>query len=202
MRQALKQAAISEERNADVSQTIGEDIRKLRKMRGMTLSDLSNVTGMSVSGLSQIERGISSPTIKALFEISRGLGVNIAWFFHTGEERDTGETRYIVRADNRLTINFKTGITDELLNTKSVQDLQVLMSSFDPGATSGDEPYSHNGEECGVVIQGELELYIDSHRYVLKTGDSFAFPSTLKHSYRNTGDVQALVVWATTPPTY
>jgi len=186
----------------DVSQTIGEDIRKLRKARSMTLTDLSNKVGISVSGLSQIERGISSPTVKALFEISRGLGVNIGWFFHDGEERGGAEAKFIVRKDNRRIIDFKTGISDELLTTQAMQDLQVLMSRFQPGASSGDAPYSHNGEECGVVIKGVLEIFIDDHKFTVEEGDSFSFPSALKHHYSNPGDEEAVVVWAMSPPTY
>lgn len=181
---------------------IGEDIRRLRKARKMTLNELSDKAGISVGYLSQIERNISSPTVKAMFDISHALGVNVGWFFHSNEDQQQEESRYIVRSDKRLKLRFESGITDYLLNTKAVGDLEVLLSTFAPGSSSGEEAYQHEGEECGIILAGKFELWIEEKSYLLNEGDSFSFPSTLKHSYRNPGDTETKVMWCITPPTY
>lgn len=180
---------------------IGDDIRRLRKVRKLTLNNLSDKTGMSVGHLSQVERNISSPTVKAMFDISHALGVNVSWFFH-GDERKEEENRYIIRADKRRRLSFESGITDYQLNTEAVANLEVLLSTFDPGSSSGEEAYEHEGEECGIILSGEFELQIDGDLYLLNEGDSFSFPCKLKHSYRNPGDTETTVMWCVTPPTY
>ncbi|MEQ8262114.1 XRE family transcriptional regulator [Pseudohaliea sp.] len=181
---------------------VGQEIRRLRKAKKMTLAEMSEATGISIGYLSQIERDISSPTIKVLFEISHALDVNVAWFFHQGDGHAKDSSRFVVRSGNRLELNFRTGVTDFLLNTRSISQLEVLWCTFEPGAGSGDLPYQHEGEECGIVIEGEFEISIDGEVQSLREGDSFSFPSTLKHSYRNPGPTRTTVVWCITPPSY
>jgi quercetin dioxygenase-like cupin family protein len=78
----------------------------------------------------------------------------------------------------------------------------LLSCRFPPGASSGEEPYSHSGEEAGVVIRGRLELWVDGRTVTLEAGDSFGFKSVLPHRYRNPGPDEAEVIWAITPPSY
>lgn len=180
---------------------IGEKIRRLRKSVSMTLKRLSAETGLSVGYISQIERNLSSPTLKVMLDISRVFDVNISFFFKDNKIPGEEVEKYILRHHQRKDISFETGIDDCLLNTSAVKDLQVLLSTFAPGA-SMDEGYCHEGEECGIVLAGTLELWIDEELFVLGQNDSFSFPSTKIHRYRNPGITQTVVVWAMTPPSY
>lgn len=186
----------------DAQGNVGAEIRRLRKLRKLTLEALGQATGLSVGYLSQVERNKSSPTVKAMFDISHALGVTINWFFHEGGKGERGEDRFVVRAGRRRSIRYDSGIVDELLNTQAVKSFEFLMSSFPPKSTVQEEPYSHEGEECGVVIAGRLRIQIDGIEYDLGEGDSFSFPSTLKHSYFNPGSQETRVIWCTSPPTY
>ena len=129
------------------------------------------------------------------------MEVTISWFFDAGrappQERD-----YIVRRANRRRLDFSMGIGDELLSPSLSGSLELLSCKFAAGATSGPVPYTHDGEEAGVVVRGRLELCIGDEQFALQTGDSFGFPSTLPHSYRNPGPEEAEVIWAITPPSY
>ena len=192
----------TDEQQDDPQGNVGAEIRRLRKLRKLTLEALGQATGLSVGYLSQVERNKSSPTVKALFDISHALGVTINWFFHEGPMNERDEDRFVVRGNRRRSIRYDTGIVDELLNTKAVKSFEFLMSSFPPGCDFEEAPYSHEGEECGVVIEGRLQIQIDSVEYELRAGDSFSFPSTLKHRYSNPGDEETRVIWCTSPPTY
>lgn len=185
----------------EVSEVVGEEIRHLRNARELKLSDLSVETGLSVGYLSQIERGISSPSIKALHSISRALGVTISWFFKDTDVENTAERRHIVRADRRR-LTFEGNITDELLSPNLGGALEMLRCTFAPGASSGDEPYTHRGEEAGVILSGTMELWLSDDQFILEEGDSFAFPSSKPHRYSNCGDEEAVVIWTITPPSY
>lgn len=181
---------------------IGGSIRELRLARDITLSQLAEMTGLSVSFISKIERNQASPSIRALFDISRALGVTISWFFRARDGVSETERDYIVRAERRRKLVFESGISDELLSPNLSGELELLMSRFPPLSESGVEPYAHKGEEAGVIIKGELELWIGGERFLLKEGDSFSFPSTEPHRYRNPSDEESIVIWAITPPTY
>lgn len=179
---------------------VGDSIRTLRKLKQKTLKQVAAETGLSIGYLSQVERNQSSPSVKALHAISRALGVNITWFF--GAEGDGGVQEYVVRRDERKELRFESGISDFLLSQRSTSELELLWCRFEPGSSSGDEPYSHTGEEAGVVVSGEFAIMIDDRWHILGPGDSFSFPSNLPHKYMNPGRRVAEVVWAITPPTY
>ena len=180
---------------------IGARLRQLRQQQGRTLAAVSALTGISVGHLSQLERDLVSPSVKTLHDLSRALGVTISWFFTPEAPRDRAE-QYIVRQGARRHISFADGIDDFQLNSPAVRGIGLLWSTFAPGATSGESPYTHEGEEAGLVVSGRLELWIDGVEVRLDAGDSFSFPSTLPHRYRNPGRGGAVVVWAMTPPSY
>jgi transcriptional regulator with XRE-family HTH domain len=185
-----------------IDRRIGDEVRHLRKARGMTLAALSRASGLSQGYLSQVERGISSPSVKALHSISKALDVTISWFFMQGADGEDELRDHVVRANNRRKLSFTGGITDELLSPNLGRQLELLRCTFAPGSESGDTPYSHHGEEAGVVLEGELDLWIGEKHVVLREGDSFAFESTIPHRYANRGERECVVVWAITPPTY
>ena len=181
---------------------LGREIRDLRKAKSMTLADLSEACGYSVGFISQLERNVSRPSIKCLHDISRALGVSISWFFGDAAPALVEERDVVVRKGRRRRIEFDTGITDELLSPNLAGEMELLLSIFAPGASSGEESYKHRGEEGGLVLSGSLELWVDGRHFILNAGDSFAFPSTSRHRYRNSSDQETRVLWAITPPTY
>jgi transcriptional regulator with XRE-family HTH domain len=181
---------------------IGEKIRLLRKSRQVTLKDMAKRTDLSIGYLSQVERNMSSPSVNVLRDIATALNVNISWFFEAPERSPTGEERFIVRENNRRHLHFRSGITDSLLTPNLSGQIELLLSRFEPGASSGEEPYTHQGEEAGVVMAGQLELWIGRERFLLSEGDSFNFLSSVPHRYRNPGETESVVIWAITPPSY
>ncbi len=186
----------------DVDTNVGTKVRGLRKERKMSLTDLAEATGLSVGFLSQVERDKSNPSVKALHDISRALGVNITWFFESTQESPVPPTGPIVRVRERKKIHYGVDICDELLSPASSEQLELIWSRFAPGSSSGTQPYDHDGEEAGVVLSGVLELVIGDTVHILKAGDSFGFKSRTPHRYSNPGTVDTIVVWAVTPPTY
>jgi len=188
---------------ADPVATLGPQIRELRKSRGLTLTDLARRTGLSIGHLSQVERGLSTPTIRQLQQISAAMGVQIGWFFRSDPPVDDEEARVVVRGGRRRALRIgDLGVTDELLVPDLDRQLEMLLCTIQPGTGSGDEPYSHEGEEAGFVLSGEMELWIDDQHFHLKAGDSFAYASTRPHRYRNPGPSALQVIWVITPPTY
>jgi len=180
---------------------IGREIRGLRKARGLTLVRLGAQCGLSVGYLSLLERDLATPSISALHALSRALGVTVSWFFESGLA-PAGERDFVVRGGRRRRLDYATGIADELLSPNLTGALELLSCRFQPGAASGDTPYTHSGEEAGVVLRGRLDLWVDEKLFHLEAGDSFAFPSTLPHRYCNPGEEEAEVIWAITPPSF
>jgi transcriptional regulator with XRE-family HTH domain len=180
---------------------VGEQIRELRLIKRLTLQQLADLVGVSVGYLSQIERNRSRLPIGTLRKICDVLGVHISWFFPSTPEGPPEERGVIVRRKNRRRLSFTgLGINEQLLSPNLSGPLELLMSTIEPGADSGD--YSHSGSEAGIVVRGTMELWVSGRYFLLEEGDSFSFSSTEPHRCRNPGEIPAQVVWVITPPHY
>lgn len=180
---------------------IGGQIRELRKVKGRTLQQVADAAGISVGYLSQIERNQSQLPIGVLKKICDALDVHINWFFQPSAEMPPEERDIIVRAQNRRRLTFTgLGIQEELLSPNLGGPLELLLSTIEPGADS--DYYSHDGAEAGLVMSGQLDLWIGENFFQLHAGDSFSFRSTETHRCANSGSEPAKVVWVITPPHY
>ena len=188
---------------------LGNEIRQLRKVRGITLQQMALATGKSVGFLSQVERNLTRPSVAALQDISEALGVHIGWFFPDDVNGSPGEREHIVRQSNRRQLTYSKlsgteylGLHDHLLSANLNGELALGISRYEPGASTGDDRYTHDGEEAGLVLSGQLELTIGNRVHLLEAGDSFSFKSNLRHRYANpSAQEDTLVVWANTPIT-
>ncbi|GES29856.1 DNA-binding protein [Streptomyces angustmyceticus] len=179
---------------------IGRHLRRERLERGLTLEQLADRTGLSRSYLSNVERDVNSPTINTLRTIVEALGTTLSRLFHAV---DRGH-RVLTRPDQRveLTRAGVEGVTYTLLNPEHGGRLEMMLLEVAPGATSGDRPHSHTGEEVGVMLSGELDYWVDGVHHRLQPGDCVSFPSSTPHRYHNPGEVPAVCVWAETPPSF
>jgi transcriptional regulator with XRE-family HTH domain len=187
----------------------GNEIRQLRKVRGITLQQLALSARKSVGYLSQVERNLTKPSVAALQDISVALGVHIGWFFPEDNAGSPDERDHIVRQQSRRRLRYSElsgieylGLHDHLLSINLNGQLALGISRYEPGASTGDDSYAHDGEEAGLVISGQLQLTIEDRVHLLEPGDSFSFKSQLQHRYANPSDNEdTLVVWANTPIT-
>ncbi len=180
---------------------IGRQIRDLRKSKRVTLAELAKKIKKSVGYLSQVERGVSALPIPVLQAISAVLNVQISWFFHSDNEASADEQDFVVRCKSRRTLDYSgMGIREELLSPRLSGQLQMIMTTFEPGASGGDEARRRQGEEAGYVKSGCLELTIGERVFLLGAGDSFTISGDEPHLVRNPSDEQTEVVWVLAGP--
>ena len=180
---------------------IGQDIRALRKARGMTIADCAAALARSIGWLSQVERGLTNPSVHDLGQIAALFGVNIGFFFRSAS-RHPDEQGLIVRAADRSAIgSAETGLSEELLSPGLTGGFEMIRSVFAPGARSEGLRPARDSEHGGVVISGALILTIGTRRFELGTGDSFQFAGQ-PYAWENPGEVPAEVIWIVAPPVY
>ncbi len=179
--------------------SLGETIRKQRMERDLTIKQVAEVTGLSQSLISQAERDISNLSISSLKKIADALGVPLIAFFSEG----VSEAGAVVRRDQRKKLIPRgTGIVYELLSPNMHCAIELIYNIYEPGATTGPQLYTHEGEEVGVVLSGTMEVTIGVEKYVLEEGDSIYFSSTIPHSYKNVGKTRLIAIWAISPPSF
>lgn len=184
--------------NADEDASIGARLRKERKAQNLSLATLSQMTGVSIGGLSQIERGANSPSIRTLRSIVDALDLSIGDLFSDNRATESLAVDFVVRSKDRQPLSFwRTGIRKELLTNISLVDIELLLVSIDPEGGTGDS-YTHRGEEAGIVLEGRLELTVEDQVVLLDVGDAFGFKSVRPHSFRNGGKDPCKVLWINT----
>ena len=188
------------QQDSDHSVALGRDLRALRKARGLTLNELAVRIGRSVGFLSQIERGLSAPSIKDLRSLATAFEVPVSWFFLT-DDGDEVEREYIVRADNRRALGTtEEGLIEELLSPDLGGSFEMFRSAIEP-RTEQTEFIFRETEEAGYLVSGEIDLWIEDKNFNLKAGDSFRFDHKPVR-WHNTGDEQAIIIWVVSPPVY
>ena len=180
-------------------QTLGADIRALRKSRKMTLTDLAAALDRSVGWLSQVERDISVPAIADLDRIAKALDVSLSSFMQTGVQ--TGEEGVVVRAGARRPIGSRTrGLTEELLSPDLTDDFEMIHSHFAAGAAMR-EPVTRQTQEVGYIVSGRFDLTVGGKSFRLSAGDSFRLRGE-PFTWRNPGPDPCEIIWVISPPVY
>lgn len=180
---------------------VGEDIRSLRKTRGLTLAQLASDIGRSVGWLSQIERGQTTPSVRDLGQLAERLDVTLSFFFRSSSRAEE-EQGLVLRAADRPTIgSTESGLTESLLSPTLNGSFEMIQSVFAPGSSSGAPRKPRATEDGGVLISGALTLIIGETELHLNAGDSFQFRET-PYAWRNEGTEPAVVIWIVAPPIY
>ncbi|UCI04964.1 helix-turn-helix domain-containing protein [Mesorhizobium sp. B1-1-8] len=191
-------AVRSEQDNGE--RLLAGDIRALRKARGLTLTEIALRLGRSVGWVSQVERGLSVPSLGDLRAFAQLFGVPLSLFF-SHEVPVESERGVIVRAGRRRTLGTsESGLVEELLSPDLGGSFEMVRSVFAPGAelkTAALRPT----EEAGYIASGLFDIEIVGVWHRLGEGDSFRFEGK-PYRWRNPGTEPAVVIWVVSPPVY
>jgi transcriptional regulator with XRE-family HTH domain len=190
-------AATDDDRTADI-ESIGEGIRRERLRRGLTLAQLATQVNLTVSALSQIERGASDPSISSLRRIAGAFDVPMFQFMV-----GTAQREIVVRKDRRTKLTFPDRELEyELVSADTSGEFEVLSLTIAPGGSTGAAPNSHASEECAVVLSGEVVAEVAGQSYALGAGDSIKIHRELLHRFLNVSTADADVLIIISPPTF
>ena len=178
---------------------VGARLRHARLLEGIRIRELAERVGCAESMISKIENGKVAPSLTMLQRLVEALNRDLSSFFGTdinspGLVQKQGE-RPISQTD---AIRGGVGVTYERLVPFAGNLLEGNIHRIEPKGEKVDQ-ITHQGETLGYVIEGELELIIESTTYKLSTGDSFFFKNHLTNRYRNPGTILTRVVWVNTP---
>lgn len=177
---------------------VGPRLRQLREQKALSARQVAELAGVTPAYLSRLENGRVSPTVATLAKLVAAMGETMATLF---SEPPGAQEPVIRRADRHLMRSR--GVLDSQVTPGWAKRLEVLESLVDPGQGSGDRLHTHAGdEECVLVLEGELDLFLGSERHRLELGDSATFDSRVPHRWCNPSSRQARVLWVITPASY
>lgn len=204
-----------EEETAHEWTTAGERIRLAREAADMSVRELSRRIGVSASHVSQVERGLASFSVRALYNVVSVLGISMDSLFQevvsgdidplvhaeeavaSSEITPLDEAGIVLRGGSRPTINMRSGPRWERLTAKpeiGAEFIEVIYKAA-PGSEPPDDFIRHVGREYGIIISGSLNAQVGFGQALLRVGDSIAFDSSIPHRFWNSSPVPVVAVW-------
>ena len=183
--------------------SIGGKIAHLRKQKDLSLNQLAEKAGVSVTTIHKLERSEMTPTVTVLMKIADALEEKIGYFLEekNGSFDYVENVEYLPQKKGKIFRNTSgtTQIKYLAFRLKGAKML-ALMTHLKKGTISSAKPESHPGEEFVFCLQGEIHYEIDGKVYPLKKGDTLHFFSTLPHRWEVIGDQDTKNLWVITPP--
>lgn len=179
---------------------IGARLQAVRTAAGLSQRELAKRVGVTNSTISLIEQNKVSPSVSSLKKVLGGIPISLAEFF-TLDDDAAGDGPFY-RADELPDLGSN-GLHYYLVGRhRTRRQMCILREVMPPGSDTGETMLTHDGEEGGVVVQGSVEITVGEHRRVLGPGEAYYFDSRQPHRFRNIGSDEAVLVSASTPPTF
>lgn len=184
------------ERSKETTNEIGATLQRLRQERCLSLRTLASRAGFSPSFLSQVENGLTSPSIASLEKLAGTLGLRLLDFF----EKLESEPATVGRAPDRrpLTSEWSRSRVEPLVPQGALRRLEGIEITVAAGGRSGKDPSPSATEQLVYVLEGQLAVTLEGDRFVLERGDAAAIPEGGLYLWENPGpgETRILVISA------
>jgi transcriptional regulator with XRE-family HTH domain len=180
---------------------MGARVRAIRQRLGLSSAELALQAGLSVGVISQIERGQANPSLRTLERLRLALEVPLMVLLE-GPGSAGAEPAFVRRrhARPRLMVG-NLGLSKEILSPPDTDGLRFMVITVPPGAQSEDV-LTGPGQKAGLVLKGQVNLTVRDEQVQMSEGDSFQFPSDVKHAFINNTDQPAELLWIMVGPSH
>jgi len=179
---------------------IGDKVRKCRKSKGMTLTELAELTGVTASFLSQLERNLIDPSLSTLRKLSKVFEISMSSFL---DDEGENEPVIFIKSGSGRKLAPQDSISYEYFtpSTTTVPDLKIEVIRFDlaPQTWDSADDLSHDAEECCFVMEGCIDFLANGVTYHLEKGDSIYIRPNVPHRAFNPGTTYASCCSCATP---
>jgi transcriptional regulator with XRE-family HTH domain len=177
----------------------GKKVRALRSQKNLTLNEMAKMAKRSVSLLSQIETGKVSPSFSTMRIIADALDISLSQLI-LDEEANEARDSSLMEIRERKVLTTQGGVQHQLLSRNLTLPFEFISFEIPPGASTGEDLYSHGGLECGLLLEGTLEIQMGDKVYRMKPGDTITLNSSIPHKLLNYGKKKARAVWVNSIP--
>ncbi|WP_139490654.1 cupin domain-containing protein [Brevibacillus dissolubilis] len=176
---------------------IGKKVEKHRKNKNLSIKELAQLAEITPSMLSQVERGLATPSIQTLKMLAKALDVPTFSFLL----EETNSADLVVRSSERKKMVVES-LSYELLSPDFTGNLATAIMHVPPHTSSSEKLMEHKGEEVAYMLAGKIKIYLNGDEFILEAGDSVKIPSHMKHKWENEFSENASILFSVTPPSF
>jgi transcriptional regulator with XRE-family HTH domain len=172
---------------------IGVIIKKIRLGKGVALKKLASKSGLTSSFLSQLEHGMTAPSVASLHKIADALGIKVANLFQEGEG---GEFVFLRKQKNPHLLPGYPQANYEIL-ASAVLDIKILplLLKLKKGEVLAADVCPQGDEMLGVALQGKLEVALEGKIFLLEQSDSIYLVKPKFVSIKNMAGEESRILW-------
>lgn len=205
------------------SEGVGPRLRRARQERHIGVRELARRVEVSSSLISQVERGITRPSVRTLHAIANELGISVDELLgtdvrstatrpDTANRDDRRSNRSpsteqvwsseppmgrVQRSNTRKVLQVESGVRWERLTEApdSMVDFLHVVYEVEGASDSSEALEGHSGYEYGIVMKGQLTVTVGFETHVLDPEDSISFNASVPHRISNRGNEEAHAIW-------
>jgi transcriptional regulator with XRE-family HTH domain len=183
---------------SDINLEFGQVIRRIRQAKSMPVSVLTERANITKSMLSQIENNKANPSLRSLMAIAKALDVPVGEFFSDGKD----EKKIVIKPSERSVVRTKNGVSIYLLLQSVKGHAMGFYYEVYEKLGASSPLHTHEGEECGLVLEGKLKVTYDKKVYNLNAGDSIVLDSRKPHKTQNIYTGTTIAIWVDIPASW
>ena len=178
---------------------VGARLKMVRTAHKLSQRALARRAGVTNATISLIESNQLNPSVGALKRVLEGIPMGMAEFFALEPAQPPkvfyGQEDFVEIGKGAISYR-------QLGQDLTGRSLQFLSERYAPGTDTGRVMITHDGEEAGLIMKGQLEVTVGDQTRILKPGEAYFFDSRIPHRFRNVGQEDCEIVSAVTPPSF
>ena len=178
---------------------IGKRVQELRKVKGMSLTELAEKSGVQIASLSRIENMKMTGTLESHMNIARALGVDVTQLYTA-----------IIKEEDKAQVQTPKSLSDVFVHSEK-SSYEILTSNvlgkrmmpillkIEAGGQTNTEQNQPGSEKFVFVLEGKIEIQVGEKAYSLSKHNTLYFNAALEHKFVNAGKATARVICVGTP---
>jgi len=180
---------------------IGKRMQELRKAKKMSLTELSEKSGVQIATLSRMENQKMTGTLESHMQIAQALGVDLtALYKDMAAQEQEAQVEIQENGTAADVFNYSDKSSYEILTNKVLnKKMMPVLLKIEASGQTNKEQNSAGSEKFIFVLEGQVTLEISGKMYHLHQGNTLYFDSSLPHIFSNNGKEMAKLICVTTP---
>lgn len=178
---------------------IGKRVQELRKVRGMSLTELAEKSGVQIATLSRLENMKMTGTLESHMNIALALGVDVTQLYTAIIKEEDKAQVHTAKSVSDVFVHSEKSSYEILTSNILGKRMMPILLKIEAGGETNQEQNPAGSEKFVFVLDGKIEVQVGEKTYALSRHNTLYFNASLEHKFVNIGKTTAKVICVGTP---